>query len=71
MARQIKFKDLGDDVVCAGIELDDGNVICACCGGIFEKDEEGVTWEKLDTFENLIDLTDEILGGDADGAKGA
>ena len=44
--------------------MDDGNVICGCCGGLQEKTEEGVTWKKLETYSNWIDLTEEICGDD-------
>ena len=33
MARQVIFRDKFEDDIHAGILLDDGNVICGCCGG--------------------------------------
>ena len=56
--------DVGGCFSGSAIEMDDGNVICGCCGGLQEKTEEGVTWKKLETYSNWIDLTEEICGDD-------
>ena len=64
MAKQIKFIDLENQKIHGGIEMDDGNVICGCCGGLQEKTEDGVTRKKLETYSNWIDLTEEICGDD-------
>lgn len=64
MAKQIQFKDLENSEIHGGIELDDGNVVCACCGGLFEKDEEGETWEKVKNYKTWVDLDAEICGSD-------
>ena len=61
--RQIMFRDLENDAIHGGILLDNGDVICGCCGGIQEKDDQGTTWELLKTFdENWKNLDDDILG---------
>ena len=65
-AKQIKFRDLENDAVRGGIELDSGDVICGCCGGLFEKDDEGTTWQKITEYANWVDLTSEICGSDID-----
>ena len=36
--KQVKLRDIENDVVFGGILLDDGNIVCACCGGLIEKD---------------------------------
>ena len=64
MSKQIKFLDIENAVEHGGILLDDGNVICGCCGGIFEADEEGITWKLVHAYDTWIDLTSEICGDD-------
>lgn len=64
MAKQIQFKDLENNEIHGGIELDDGNVVCACCGGLFEKEEKGETWEKVKSFKTWVNLDAEICGSD-------
>ena len=44
-----------------GIMLDDGNLICACCGRLFEKDERGETWDILEEYDYWPDMTEFIL----------
>ena len=53
---QVKFTD-GGEAVYGGIKMDDGRVICACCGGVFEP-EEVVIVEEYDTW---VDFTDAII----------
>ena len=60
--KQILFKDIENNTVHAGIRLDDGNVVCGCCGGLFEADEENETWELLKEYQNWIDIQDAIIG---------
>ena len=43
MSKQIKFYDSENEVEHGGIILDDGNILCACCGSIIEKDEVSIT----------------------------
>lgn len=50
----VKFKDLELDEIHyrymnSGEEEQD--VICACCGGVFEAGEEGVTFQILDDYD--------------------
>ncbi len=61
MPKQIKFKDIGDEAIYGGILFEDGCVLCACCGGIYEAGERGETWEIIEEYENWIDFTDAII----------
>lgn len=47
---QIKIKDLDNDVIHGGLITDDGDIICACCGGITEATEVFVK----DTAKNYL-----------------
>lgn len=60
--KQIMFVDLENKTTHGGILLTNGNVVCGCCGCIFEADEEGVTWETLHVFDTWVGLDDEICG---------
>lgn len=64
--KQIKFYDIENNSHHGGIELDNGDVICGCCGGLLEKDDEGTTWKKLIEYENWIDLSETICGDNLD-----
>ena len=42
--KQIKFIELeGSTRYIGGILTDSGDVICGCCGGLFESEDRGVT----------------------------
>ena len=62
--KQIRFRDTENDVVNGGIRLDDGDVICACCGGLIPKDEQTIEYgfELLEEYDEWIDLTEYITG---------
>lgn len=66
--KQCKIFDIENKKVHGGILLDDGSVICGCCGGLIEADEIGdnndSTHRVLRVYENWIDLTFEICGDD-------
>ena len=64
MIKQVKFKELETNDIHGGILLDNGDLICGCCGGIFEADEKGETWELLKEYDNWVSLDDEIIGDD-------
>lgn len=66
MAKQIMLRDLENGEIHGGIKLDNGDVICGCCGGLLEKAEEGTTWETIREYSNWIDLTEEVCGSDID-----
>ena len=58
--KQVLFKGDHSDGVQAGIRLENGFVICACCGGVFEPDEI----EILHVFDYWVDFSEWI--GDPD-----
>ena len=63
--KQIKFVDhMGPDKkeIHGGILLDNGDCICGCCGGIFEADERGETWDIVEVYDTWMNLDEEILG---------
>ena len=63
MAKQIIFKD--DQGINAGILLDDGTIICACCGGEMPMDEREIfELEILHVYDHWVNLSDEIIGSD-------
>lgn len=53
---QVKFREIGEEeYIEYGIAYRE-EVICACCGGIFELNEV----EILEVYENWVDFKDEI-----------
>lgn len=58
--KQVKFCEIGEDIEIGGILLDDGNIVCGCCGGVFEPEEVKIIKE----YESWIDLSEEIKGGE-------
>lgn len=60
MATQVKFIGLDDTEPRGGILLDNGCIICGCCGGLFEP-EDYIIIEKYDYW---VPLTNEIIGDD-------
>ena len=56
--KQIKFHEVGEDIEIGGILLDDGNIICGCCGSLFEPEDVEIIKE----YESWIDLSEEIKG---------
>ena len=56
--KQIKFHEVGENIEIGGILLDDGNIICGCCGSLFEPEDVEIIKE----YENWIDLSEEIKG---------
>ena len=62
MAKQVKIYDIDNDMYHGGILLDNGDVICACCGGLLEADEKDVTYKIDKIYDYWVDFTDEICG---------
>lgn len=62
MPKQIKFYDIENDCLQAGILLDNGDCICACCGGVFEASDMGEQWEILFVFEEWSSFRDALIG---------
>lgn len=64
MSDMVKFKESfdGEVTVNYGFLLDDGKILCGCCGSILEAEpENGYTIEILERFP-WIDITDAIRG---------
>lgn len=60
--KQVKFVELEEpNEFIGGILLDNGDVICGCCGGIFENKERGETWDIIKEFDDWRDLSEEII----------
>ena len=64
MSKQIKFVDLENNTTHGGILLDNGDVICGCCGGLFEKAEEGETWNAVEIYDAWMNIDKAIIEGD-------
>ena len=58
MAKQIRFYVSDSDFEHGGILLDNGDVICGCCGGLIEDGDYVI----LEEYENWINLDEEIIG---------
>ena len=58
--KQVKFREIGEDIEIGGILLDDGKIICGCCGGLFEPEDVEIIRE----YEDWIDLSEEIKGSE-------
>lgn len=72
MCRQVRFRIINDDIgatdeILGGIGIYEEyphhdeilvNVICGCCGSIFEPEDI----EILEIYENWVDLVDTIIG---------
>ena len=56
--KQVKFHEIGEDIEIGGILLDDGNIVCGCCGSLFEPEDVEIIKE----YESWIDLSEEIKG---------
>lgn len=57
--KMIKFRDLCNEDILGGILLDDGNIICGCCGGLIESNDPN--FEIIEELE-WINISQEILG---------
>lgn len=58
---QIKFLDKENNEVHGGILLDDGSIICACCGGLIPADEQLEAVEILEKYRVWIDFSEMII----------
>lgn len=60
---QIAFYDVENDSILGGLQFDNGDVICGCCGGLIEKsDFDDGLFTILKVFDSWIDLTETIIG---------
>ena len=66
MTKQIMFFDMEDEphTKHGGIMLDNGDVVCGCCGGVFKAADHGETWEFIKEFDFWVNLDEEICGDD-------
>lgn len=64
--KQVMFYDKANDEKHGGILLDNGDIICGCCGGIIPNDEIGEEHdhEIIKVFESWVNLDEEICGDD-------
>ena len=58
--RQVLFRD-EENLLSAGIRLEDGRVICGCCGGIFEPEDITVVSDAIAGLDNWKNLTDDDI----------
>lgn len=67
MCKQVRFRIVNDDIgatdeILGGIGIYDEdtliNVICGCCGGMFEPEDV----EILEIYNSWVDLVDTIIG---------
>ena len=62
MIKQIRFYDKENDTVQGGILLDNGDIICGCCGGLFPKDDESSKNIVItDIYHFWVNISDAIM----------
>lgn len=57
MTKQVLFLDL-EGVVHAGLLLDDGYIVCGCCGSLMEPGD----YLLLHVYKEWVDIEEEICG---------
>ena len=57
---QLKFHGIGKNTEIGGILLDDGNIVCGCCGSLFKPEDVEIIRE----YAYWVDLSEEIKGGE-------
>jgi len=65
-ARQVVILDNINDLVCGGILLENGDVICAHCGYYIDKSRVGDSahdFSIIDRYESWIDLSPRVCMG--------
>lgn len=64
--KQVMFYDKVNEVKHGGILMDNGDIICGCCGGLIPSDEIGDEYdhEIIEVFDNWVDLDERICGDD-------
>ena len=62
--KQVKWRDALNEMVHGGIRLDNGDIICVCCGGLIPKDTQTKEYgfELLEEYENWVNLDEFIIG---------
>ena len=62
-AKQIRFLDLTDGGVYGGFMLEDGSIVCGCCGTIISPALiNNGEYKVLEVYSEWINLSDEIIG---------
>lgn len=62
MIKQVKFIELEEPThYIGGILTDDGDVICGCCGGIFECGDRGITWDIVQEYDYWVNVSEKII----------
>lgn len=60
--KQVKFIELEESTkYIGGILTDNGDVICGCCGCLFEKADRGITWDIVKEYDDWISFSEEII----------
>ena len=60
--KQVKFIELEEPTkYIGGILTDNGDVICGCCGCLFEKADKGITWDIVEEYDDWISFSEEII----------
>lgn len=61
--QQIRFYDTENETELGGFLIDNKYIVCACCGGITEVDDED--YPILEVYPEWADLSDCIIGDEA------
>ena len=62
--KQVKFRDTINDEVFGGIMLEDGSIICGCCGYVISSALVGDAYRIVEEYSEWVDLSKEITGED-------
>lgn len=64
MTKQVRFLDVENNAEHGGIQLDNGDIICGCCGKLIPADEQDAEhgFELLEVYDVWVDLDWEIMG---------
>lgn len=65
--KQVMFYDKANNMKHGGILMDNGDIICGCCGGIIPSDEIGGEDDDhviIKVFKTWVNLDEEICGDD-------
>lgn len=60
--KQCKIFDIKYHVEHGGILLNDGSVICGCCGGLLPAEEKDKSWILKEVYNYWVDISEEIIG---------
>lgn len=64
MIKQCKFYDYNSDVYLGGIMLENGDIICACCGCRIPADKlthDNDQFKIIEIYENWVDFSETII----------